>query len=329
MFRPALILLLLGAPAAGCDLFSSSTDDAGADPSDSDVASAKPDLARARWQAMASGSGNDLLAVWGSGADDLYAVGARGTILHSTGHGTWSTESADTLATLRGVWGRGAGDVYAVGDQGVVLHSRGDGTWSALPSLTTAALHAIWGSGVGDIYAVGDLQTVIHSSGGAFQQETSQSGAAPFVAAWGSGAKDVFAVGRELWHSSGDGVWSPRVDVDHPTLYGMWGAGAEVYVVGAVAGDPWNGVILHSHAGGAWNESPEHPGQLRSVCGGSSGVIAAGVRSDGSGFLIRSAGDDIWTLDAITPKPLFAVFQSASGEAFAVGGGGAIVHAAP
>jgi hypothetical protein len=36
----------------------------------------------ARWSQEPSGTDEDLLAVWGSGADDVYAVGYAGTILH-------------------------------------------------------------------------------------------------------------------------------------------------------------------------------------------------------------------------------------------------------
>ncbi len=49
--------------------------------------------------------GNDLHGVWGSGPDDVFAVGDLGTILHYDGH-DWDMMPSGTDANLYAVWGR-------------------------------------------------------------------------------------------------------------------------------------------------------------------------------------------------------------------------------
>ena len=54
--------------------------------------------------------------MWGSGPNDVFAVGANGTILHSTNDGaSWHAQTSGTTQTLYGVWGSGPNDVFAVG----------------------------------------------------------------------------------------------------------------------------------------------------------------------------------------------------------------------
>jgi hypothetical protein len=105
---------------------------------------------------------SQVLGLWGSGSGDVYAVGEGGTIYHSTGNGTWTSQTSGTSQDLSAVWGSGSGDVYAVGASGTVLHSTGTGTWTALASNTTQNLVGVWGSGSTDVYAVGAQGTILH-----------------------------------------------------------------------------------------------------------------------------------------------------------------------
>jgi hypothetical protein len=58
--------------------------------------------------------------VWGSSANDLWVVGARGTIVRSTdGGASWAQVAIGTTSTLRAVWGRSATDVWVAGDGGI------------------------------------------------------------------------------------------------------------------------------------------------------------------------------------------------------------------
>ncbi len=87
-----------------------------------------------RFVEEATGLGDDavLWGLWGSGADDLWAVGGgraadapRGLLLRSSGDGRWSRvedPSLPTDANLFKVWGSAADDVHIVGERGVALH---------------------------------------------------------------------------------------------------------------------------------------------------------------------------------------------------------------
>jgi hypothetical protein len=63
----------------------------------------------------------ELRAVWGSGGNDVWAVGDGGTLLHYDGD-VWDPQSSPTVNDLYGLWGRAADDVFAVGDYGTILH---------------------------------------------------------------------------------------------------------------------------------------------------------------------------------------------------------------
>jgi hypothetical protein len=73
------------------------------------------------WMPDASGTTRDLAGVWGASDDDVWAVGAGGTILHWDG-AVWSPVPSGTTADLRGVWGIATRDVWAVGAGGTILH---------------------------------------------------------------------------------------------------------------------------------------------------------------------------------------------------------------
>jgi photosystem II stability/assembly factor-like uncharacterized protein len=117
--------------------------------------------ANGAWAVETSGTTQWLNHVWGSGPNDIYAVGDMGTILHSTGNGTWTAESVDMLQKLS-IWGSAANNVYVVGDQGAILHSTGNGAWTTQMSNTAQILQSVWGTSANDVYAVGHAGVILH-----------------------------------------------------------------------------------------------------------------------------------------------------------------------
>ena len=110
-----------------------------------------------------------LLAVWGSSADDVWAVGARGTIRHyKTGALRFDVVDSPVTVALRSVWGSGPNDVWAVGDAGTVIHFDG-AAWTVsttgLGPNEQVNLTGVWGSGPDDVWAVGGT-TALHFTGG-------------------------------------------------------------------------------------------------------------------------------------------------------------------
>ena len=95
----------------------------------------------------------------GSAADDVFAVGARGTILHWDGK-EWSSMDSGSETFLTGVWGTGPHDVYATGSGGTVL--RWDGrAWTPMRTGTSWQLNAIAGVPGGPAFVVGDAALVL------------------------------------------------------------------------------------------------------------------------------------------------------------------------
>jgi hypothetical protein len=62
----------------------------------------------------------NIFRLWGSGPDDIYAVGNSNQILHSAGAGAWTLQTSPPGAaqggTFEDVWGSGPNDIYVVGN---------------------------------------------------------------------------------------------------------------------------------------------------------------------------------------------------------------------
>ena len=96
-------------------------------------------------------------AVWGSGKE-LYVLGP-GAIYHSLDGGTWTVSRIVGAPALRGVWGSGASDVWVAGDRGTLLHTTDHGTsWLDASGRTQATLMSLWGTGSGTLVAKALLQ---------------------------------------------------------------------------------------------------------------------------------------------------------------------------
>lgn len=145
-----------------------------------------------------------IRGIWGSSADDLWAVGDDGATVHGTRANakqlhTWVEVDSQSRATLGGVWGSSPSDVWAVGDGGTLRHiTAGAPVWEVVPSPTTTTLRKIWGSSAKDIWAVGDAGTILHYDGAGWTSATAafSPGRKPrLYGVWGSGESDVWIVG--------------------------------------------------------------------------------------------------------------------------------------
>jgi hypothetical protein len=66
------------------------------------------------WTEMDSGTGDLLVAVWGTSGSNVYAVGKLGTILHYDGT-SWSQALSKSEWFLARIWGSSANDIYVGG----------------------------------------------------------------------------------------------------------------------------------------------------------------------------------------------------------------------
>jgi hypothetical protein len=102
-----------------------------------------------------------LYKVWGTGADNVYAVGQRGVVLHRVGS-AWREEFAGVSGDLVSLWGTDASHVLAVGGRGNALVARWDGhAWTARSLDPLPGLNGVWMRTPGAAHVVGVNGAVI------------------------------------------------------------------------------------------------------------------------------------------------------------------------
>lgn len=156
--------------------------------------------------------GTLLHGVWAVSADDVFAVGDKGTILRRTG-GAWIAMSSGVTQNLRGVWAASSSDVWASGVSGTLLHFDG-ATWSVVPVPATVLVtstppdfDAVWGSSSSDVWFAG-TGTVLHWNGSAF---SSRGFAGALLSVSGTGPTDVWVTGENANLHHFNGTWGPSI----------------------------------------------------------------------------------------------------------------------
>lgn len=263
--------------------------------------------------------GNQLHALWGSSAGDVWAVGDLGSTLHYDGV-SWTPSLNPTNRSLRAVWGSGSTDVWAVGDGGTISHFNG-AFWSGVISPTTADLTGVWGSASNDVWAAGN-GVILHNTNGSWV--TSWTGTARLAAIWGAAASAIWAAGTDP--SSGQGVflrysaaagWQTVQTVAEP-IQALWGTSAtDGWAAGSAGG-------IYQLAGSTWSLGPAGAEAANLVAGWSSGQSESWTA--GGPSVQRFQGTS-WSM--AHPPGSFnvrALWGTAPTNLWAVGEGGAIFH---
>lgn len=172
-------------------------------------------------------NGATLYAVFGLSGSDVYVAGANDVVAHRAS-GSWLVQTANGTTELHGLGGA-AGELWAVGSGGTILHSTGGGSWSPVTSGVGVTLRGVFATAANDVWIVGDGGTVLHAGGGAFAPAADgiDAGRDLFAIAGGGGA--LFAAGARfsVYRRSGS-AWQPDptgVPVDDPlgdTLYALF-----------------------------------------------------------------------------------------------------------
>lgn len=283
------------------------------------------------WTPENSGVADDLFAIWGSGANNIYVVG-RKKILHSTGNGTWTLQKTATtgFADFKAVWGdkSNAQYVWAVGGIGAVWHTNNSGaswTQETIPSINTV-YEAIGGGGFTQLYALGARVTARDSTNWTDVTQTVTTGFrcvyhVGFGAAMYAGATN----GRIYSSSSTSAVFSEKYNPGWPAVTGISGAFGDVWAVGPggrvlhadTSSDVWGSPAQTSNTGADLNAvyvtfdaSGKHPWAV-----GSGGTI------------IRHTTNGVWQpYSSGTTVALNGVWGASPDDVYAVGGGGTILH---
>lgn len=166
--------------------------------------------------------GVSLYKVWGTGDDNLYVVGEKGTIWHKTSSG-WQQEDSGTTGTLFTVHGCSETEIYAVGGFDV-LRSTGDGTW--------AKQDIDLGNSVSGIGCAAAGAAVIAGFGGLKQRHVDGTWIDEFIeephgdlhAVWAAGGGEFWAVGGDF--NSGTVPNFPREGL--VARYGVGTAGDQI-----------------------------------------------------------------------------------------------------
>ena len=269
--------------------------------------------------------GDPLAGLWAARADDAWAVGPVGAILHWDG-GTLEVVPVPTVAPLRAVWGSAPDDVWAVGD--AVLHYDGQ-SWAAAPGAPAGSWNAIHGAGRGEVWMVG--------AGGA----AARFDGTRWVAIATPGSADLSALAvvspAEVYVATARGGTVLRFDGAGFTVSGqlaastlralfspgpgeLWAAG-EPRDVNASAGV--RGTALAHLAAGTWSDVAVPGLETASwfaLHGAPGELWAAGATGAGQGRVahLDAAG---WHAEALPALPLRAV-QVVAGAALAAGDGG-------
>jgi hypothetical protein len=277
-----------------------------------------------------------LNAVYGLSADEVYAVGDGGTILRRQG-GMWAAEASPVAVGLTAVWGAGD-EVFAVGQGGTVLRRSAGGWRQESTGLTGERLSAIWGtvrSGQATVYVVGSLGTMLRREKGTWTMLSSRVTSTPLSAVWARRADEVYAVGPSglilrrrgtvavgAWSQEGDGVTAEGLNAVAGYAANK-DAEAQVYAVGT------GGTILHRSAG-AWTiEGAVLTGQeLTAIWVGADVVYAVG-----RGGRVARRQDGRWQLEklpaGVPEADLLSVWGSGQGaglHVYAVGAGGLVLR---
>jgi hypothetical protein len=216
------------------------------------------------WERGHGNAPDELHAVWGDSATNMFTVGRQGAILHSDGL-VWLPMTSPTTEHLNGIWGTSTTNILAVGDTGTIL--RFDGTaWSVLTSGTLANLHAVNGTKT-DVWIVGDGGAILHASitgevTGAFAPEPSgvtvnlrgvwaENATLPIAvgdaATMGTASPTALARTSSGWTAMTVPAIQPVLPQQGPvTLAAVWGLGASYVAVGSattVSGTPRSSVL--------------------------------------------------------------------------------------
>lgn len=206
--------------------------------------------------AMPEGLSRGPSNLWGTSGSDLWGVGTHNTLVHHDG-GSWTRFVPDPSTHFYGVWGSSADNVFAVGervwhfngsDWTEMEFPRMD--WDSWPR----RLMDVWGTSATNVFGVG-WAGFYHYDGDAWTRmetpfDDPDGGIHPLAAVTGTSATDLFAADTwgNIFHYDG-AEWSRvregQMD-DGEGLVDIWAVSpTEVYAVG------FHGLILH-YDGNAW-----------------------------------------------------------------------------
>lgn len=276
------------------------------------------------WQLETSRRLNTLQAVWGTAADELWAVGANGTILQWDGSAWNDVDIGVNTTNIIGLHGSAADNVWAVGANSQTFRYTGaEEGWNVVRVPTPETLNGVHVLSSTEAYAVGDAGVILHWDGNRWDLQPALT-TDRLNGVWGARTTDIWAVGDSGLLLRYDGQrWEQQAV--QPTTQSLIG------VRGRAANDVWaygSGGAVVRYDGNQWTPIVSnttnilfslHFGPTGDIwLSGSEGTI---LRSQGAtGFVPQESG---------TRNILFAVFGAAADDVWAVGETGTILRYQP
>jgi len=226
----------------------------------------------------------------GVSSQDLFAVGANGSIFHYDGS-LWSAQTSGVSDYLFAVWAANDHTAFAVGENGRVVRYNGRG-WIPIVSGSTQDLLAVWGSSADHLFAAGVGRNVLQYRPGHWKA-TDLGTDAVIWSIWGSSGNDVFAVGRTdpinttslIFHFDGQS-WTRMESPTNQELTWVWGTGShDVYATGFKT-------VLHFD-GVRWTSQPAEWTRVLSMWGTPNDIRAL---DSNLGRIFHNVGTG-WTLE--------------------------------
>jgi hypothetical protein len=266
-----------------------------------------------------------LMSVWGTAADDVWAVGADPGdgpyVLHYDG-AQWERIATGATGDL---WWVNAGPerVWMSGDAGLVLrYDRGSGTVESIPTPTDLRVFGVYEFAVDDVWAVGgdpSAQTgvVMRYDGTDWTELTIPDEAieGSFFKVWGSSPDDVWVVGHggSALHWDGQALRAVEVPQGRPLLT-VHGQADDIVAVGGFG----TGLLVGIEGGALVDRTPMGAPQLNGVYVADDTAWAAGIQG-----ALWQRTDGPWAARDDAPRisqDYHAVYVDDLGGVWAVGG---------
>jgi hypothetical protein len=252
--------------------------------------------------------GNSLLAFWSAAANDVWAVGGRGTAIHFDGT-SWSgkTGLVGVAGGFVAVHGSSPSNVWMAGENGAL--AGWDGSSFKVAPLDAGIFTVVRALGPSDVYVCAN--SLMHWDG---------SSLTVVAATQNVGCVDLWAAtSKDLWlNSGGDQRWngSKWSSVPYPAaathLAGLWGSGSND--IWQLATNADKNLVLRWT--GSWATAFETTVALWHITGsGPDDVWLQGVNGE---LLHASDGHSFTAVDSgVHDKPLAALCAPAAGQAWA------------
>ena len=249
------------------------------------------------------------------GDDDLWFIGASGTIVRFTG-GAWSTIPSPTDA-LSAIWASGTNDVWVGGTAGP-YHWNGL-SWTQVPLPTSPgdrAVYAIWGCAPNDVWFVGPVTT--HWDGALLSYVDMPIGARGFDTVWGSACNDVWAGFLD------DSLGSGRIAHWTGSAWLPTESRPAEQITGTGADDVWSlaqGQLFHWNGIGAGTLQDSHTLSLFPV-----GGAAVGTMNDGRKVSVFARSGATSSLPVLAPGTVSALWGRSADDLWGFGARGVATH---